>query len=459
MAGSSRSVWNRWYSLSLLAFTLAMLSKGSVAILPLVLLLIAWWQHGRIHLRDILRMLPFFVVAAVLTAVNIWFQASHTNEAIRVVTTVQRVLGAGAIVWFYLYKAVLPLNLVFVYPQWDVQANQLRWWLPLLAAVLITAALWWRRNIVWVRALLFGWAFFCIALLPVMGFVDVGFMRYSLVADHYQYLAIIGVAATVAAGWYTLRPVDQSQQIRRWLLNATAAAAVGLLGLLTWHQSQLYANPISLYRATLVENPASWAIQSSLGDILVQRGQTEEGIQHLEKALELNPGSSSEINCTIGTALENAGRYGEAIDRFQQAITAKPEFAVPYNNLAWLLATAPDEKLRDPARAVELAQKTAQLNPTLPGNFNTLGIAEYRAGKWQEAIRWLNKSTKAGSGGSAFDWFFLAMAEERLGLHLEARDDYVKAIEWMEKHAPHNEELIRFRREAEELLGQNRPRM
>ncbi len=134
-----------WYWLSLTAFLLAMLSKGSVAVLPIVLLLIAWWQKGRIHVADIARMTPFFFVAIVLTGVNVWFQKHGADIVLRDATLAQRLLGAGAVVWFYLSKALLPLDLIFIYPAWNIHSSAL-WWLPLAAVVAVTCLLVWQSN-------------------------------------------------------------------------------------------------------------------------------------------------------------------------------------------------------------------------------------------------------------------------------------------------------------------------
>ncbi len=90
----------------------------------------------------------------------------------------QRLLGAGGVVWFYLYKAFLPVNLVFIYPTWHIDPGDLRWWLPLIASMAVTAVLW-RYRKAWSRPYLFAWGFFCVALAPVMGLTDVYFMRYT----------------------------------------------------------------------------------------------------------------------------------------------------------------------------------------------------------------------------------------------------------------------------------------
>jgi hypothetical protein len=189
-----------WYALSLAGFVLAMLSKGSAASLPLVLLLIVWWTRNRITARDVLRAVPFFVVAAALTLVNLWFRTHGDAEVFRQATLAERIAGAGAIVWFYVFKAVWPIHLAFVYPLWRIDSDDIRWWLPLAAALVLTALLLWYRGKPWGRAGLFAWLYYGVALLPVLGFADTPFMRYSLVADHYQYTAILGLAALVAAG-------------------------------------------------------------------------------------------------------------------------------------------------------------------------------------------------------------------------------------------------------------------
>ncbi len=150
---------NLWYWLCLVLFVLAMLSKGSVAILPVVLLGLTWWQRGRISAGEWARLAPFFVLAAALTALNVWFQTHGSGEAIRAATFPQRLAGAGAVVWFYLSKALLPLDLSFLYPDWPIETGRLLWWLPLAAALVVTVALWTRRGTLWGKALFAAGAF------------------------------------------------------------------------------------------------------------------------------------------------------------------------------------------------------------------------------------------------------------------------------------------------------------
>jgi protein O-mannosyl-transferase len=210
---------------------------------------------------------------------------------------------------------------------------------------------------------------------------------------------------------------------------------------------------ISHYREALKYRPNFPEAHHNFGTALADSGQTQEAIDELATAMRLKPSLAPEINCTMGVILNRAGRVKEAIDHYLEARWLDPENPAAYNNLAWIYATSPVEELRNPQRAVEFAKEAIAKDPNRSGTFNTLGIAYYRVENWQEAIEWLNQSASANGGGNAFDWFFLAMAHKQMGHDREARKCYDDAIDWMEKHAPRDEELQRFRNEAEQLLG------
>ena len=116
---------------------------------------------------------------------------------------------------------------MFIYPQWTIHTGDWRWWLPLAGIVVVTALLWRGRHRPWVRAILFAWAFYLLALLPVLGFTDVSFMQYSLVADHYQHLALVAVVALVAAAIVGFGWAVHAAETRRWLAGAATVGAVG----------------------------------------------------------------------------------------------------------------------------------------------------------------------------------------------------------------------------------------
>ena len=169
----------------------------------------------------------------------------------------------------------------------------------------------------------------------------------------------------------------------------------------------------------------------------------------------------------LGIALRLAGRPAEAVQAFEQALAAyRPysdtydepgnheQFAAIHNELAWLLATWADLTIRDPGRAVAAARKAVELEPEHGEFWNTLGVASYRAGDWKAAIAALQKAEESAPGRQlAWNAFFLAMAHWQLGEKEHARKEYEQAVSWMEKNRPRDEELLRFRAEAAELLG------
>jgi protein O-mannosyl-transferase len=362
----------KWYWLSLLAFTLAMLSKGSVAPLPVVFLGIVAWRR-RVTPRDGVRLAPFFVVAAALIGVNVWFQTHGWTGIIRHADALQRLLGAGGTVWFYLSKALLPVGLVFVYPQWDISAANLLWWLPLLGAVGFTLLLWRLSQTPAGRACLFAWLYFLVMLLPVMGFTDVYFMRYSLVADHYQHLAIIGVLALAAAGW-----AQWSAEPR--LKIAIATVVVAILAGLTWRQCGMYLNTPTLYRVTLERNPDCWMVYNNQGLLEAAAGQPEQARRDFDRALQLNP-HFAEANVNVGNSELAQGRPQEAIARYQQALQDRPDYADGYYSIGKAL-----QSLGRNAEAITAYERALHFRADYPDAENNLGVALADLGQFSDAV-------------------------------------------------------------------------
>ena len=366
----------RWYWLSLAAFLLAMLSKGSAAVLPALLLGVIWWRR-RLTARDFLRIAPFLLLAAALTAANIWFETHGEHIEIRHAGFTQRLQEAGGVVWFYLYKALWPFDLAFIYPQWSAKLDNLQAWLPLLAVIVLTAVLWSFRK-TWSRPLLFAWGFFCVSLVPVMGLTDVGFMKYSLVADHYQHIAIIGAIALAAAGWSTWH--GRTRPETHWLADSVAVVVLGTLALLAWQQSGLYGSPVALYRATLKKNPDCWAARYNLGNALGQKGRWQDAIKSYTEALRLKPDYAEACN-NLGNAFAQAGHLSEAIDTYEKALRMQPDYADAYLNLGVALSNA--GRLQE---AIERYRQALQLNPDSSATHNDLGAALEQTGMRKEAI-------------------------------------------------------------------------
>ncbi len=161
----------------------------------------------------------------------------------------------------------------------------------------------------------------------------------------------------------------------------------------------------------------------------------------------------------MGILYKSLGLRSEAREQFLRTVqlcreaTALELSAVTMNNCAWFLVDCPDETLRDPDLAVELAEKAVARDPEQALFWNTLGVARYRKGDWVQARAALEQSIERSGGGSPHDWFFLALTCQRLGDKEHARNWRDKAVRWMDANHNRAEDLTRYRAEADALLG------
>ncbi len=346
------AIGNRQYQLSLVLFLLALLAKTSVVILPFVLLLCAWRRRGRISRRDIARSVPFFALAAALGLVTIWFQRHNAihGMTVRSEGAASRLAAMGWIAWFYLYKLLLPAGLCAIYPRWKVQGASAAAYLPL--AFLTAGLIWlWIRRKNSGRAPLFAAAYFLIALLPVLGIVNMLFMGLSLVADHFQYLAMIGAVAFAAA------VLARAASARGWAGRAGVAASVGcvaVLGVLTWNRAGLYGDEERLWQDNLAKNPSA-VVYNALGVARSYAGRHEQALESFDAAIRLKP-ELAEAWVNRAAALDALGRLDESVRDYDQALKLRPQDAATYNGRGNALArmNRPEDALKDYDEAIGL---------------------------------------------------------------------------------------------------------
>lgn len=401
----------RPYVLSFLFFSLGLMSKTVIATLPPALLVIFWWQRGKLSWkRDIRPLLPFFVVGIAAGLFTAWIERTQIGAegADFDYSFIERGLIAGRAFWFYLAKLLWPYPLIFVYPRWQVSATA--WWQYLypVSAIGFLLLLIWRKAKGMVAALLF----FGGSLFPVLGFANVYPFLYSFVADHFQYLASIGIITLAATG--VISVLDRLRLNGKIATGLLWAAIPMVLGLATWNQSRSYADPEILYRHTLEKNPGAWMAHNNLanylvrhsrvveaiphyrqalalrpryveahynlGNALLQRGEIEASVAECEAALAIDP-RSVEAHNNLGNAFRQQGKFREAIAHYEQVLSNAPGTLSTQTNLAWLLATCPDQSLRDIPRALQLAteanEQSGQSNPVI---LHTLSAAYVQSG-------------------------------------------------------------------------------
>jgi tetratricopeptide (TPR) repeat protein len=382
------------YAAAFILFLLALGSKTITTTLPAALLVVAWWKRGRLSWReDVVPLLPWFLSSIGVGLLTSWVERKiiGAEGATFELSLVERLLLAGRAIWFYLGKLVWPADLMFFYPRWEVSGTGYAWIGYAVAALILTAVLWfWRgRN----RAPLTAWLLFVGGLTPILGFFNVFFFKFSYVNDHFQYLACLAPLAIAAAGLALV--LEKMPLWARQLGRIGCIAIIAVLVLLSRRQSALYRNNETLFRAAVAQNPETWMGHYILGFTLAKSpaGHDEavihfreslrlnprypdghlalavelskapepppEAMTHYEQAIALRPGYAEAHN-DFGVELAKIpGRQDEAISHYREALRLKPDFAEAHFNLARSLAGDPAHL----ADALAHFEEAVRLNP------------------------------------------------------------------------------------------------
>lgn len=312
----------RRYMLAYVFFLLALLSKSVTATLPAALLLLIAWKRGRVRRADIWPLVPFFFTGVIAGLTTIWLERHYVGaEGVDwQLSFLERCVIAGRALWFYAQKIVWPMDLMFIYPRWRIDASDPGQLVFPVAVVGVLLALWLTRHRIGSGPLT-AVLLFAGTLFPALGFFDVFPMRYSFVADHFQYLASIALI-TLGVG-VIARLVEERAPGRAGAARAAAMVIVVVLATLTWRQCHVYADHETLWRDTVRQDPASWMGHTSLGALLGQRGVLTEAETHYREAVRLNPNFAI-AHVNLGGLLANQGRFTEAIPHMREAVRLEP---------------------------------------------------------------------------------------------------------------------------------------
>ena len=300
-----------------------------------------------------------------------------------------------------------------IYPLWEIDAGGLAAWAYLAAAAALAVLLWLGRRRIG-RGPLAGALFFAVTLAPVLGFIDFGYMQFSLVADRFQYLAGIGVLAVLIGG--AAHGAGRLPDAYRMAAGGLAVAAVLGLALLTWRQAGVYRDEIALFSHVVAHNPEARDAHLNLGSALFEADRFEEGLaasriavaqrpdsagalanlgralvaldqledaeRHLRRAVQADPRSTT-AHQNLAEALRKQERYGEAVDAYRAVLAIDESFALAYAGMGTALFGA-----HRYAEAISAITRALALQPDLPtaGSLHLhLGRAASELGRLDEA--------------------------------------------------------------------------
>jgi protein O-mannosyl-transferase len=422
-----------WYLLGLGLFAAALLSKSVTATLPAALLLAIVLRRGRISpRRDVVPLLPWFAIGIFSGLFTAWVERTYIGASGKAfdLGLAERGLLAGRVVWFYLGKLVWPRDLIFIYPRWHVVLSA-SWSLGSLAVLAVAGALWGVRK--WSRGPLVAFLFFVGSLFPALGFLNVYPFLFSYVADHFQYLACLGIIALAADGGASLaqaatrRLQGAGRRAGVLALGGLAAAMLAALFILTWRQAGVYRDAGVLYRDTLAKNPECWMADNNLGVYLTEKGQFNDSIAHLEHAVKLKADYADAHN-NLGNALVKVpGNTARAVAEFEAAIRLEPRMAQAHANLGLALVNTPGRE-REGIGELAIALQGNENNPDYAQVHADLGgaLAAQAEGIAMAKAEFATAIRLVPGSADIREKFGLALA--RAALPLEAVDQFEGAL-------------------------------
>ena len=408
-------------------FGAALLSKSIVVTLPAALLLLRWWQTGRVTWRDGALIAPLVALSAGVTLADLAFYRDRVDSAIDF-SLVERALIAARALMLYAHQLVWPASLPVLYSRWDVHAGDVVGWLAVAALVALGAALWLARHRIG-RGALAGVAFFVLTLSPVLGFVDFRFMQMAFIADRFQYLASIGLIAVVVGAVVHL--AGRSARSRA-AVPVMGAAVVVALGALCWRQSGVYADDLTFARHIAKTNPSHYAGQSFLSNGLRGERRYEEALEAARRGVALAeraPGSDTQwAYAALGASLLALDHAAEAEAAFRTSLARWSRSEAPTPRLALAQALVAQARYDE---ALALIRTVIRAHPANDEAHRLEGLAllasghdEDAAASFERALGVLRRlDTEASVHAS------LAEALQGLGRHAESAAHLERALE------------------------------
>jgi tetratricopeptide (TPR) repeat protein len=352
LPGSGFLTAREWphYLLASGCFLLALLAKTDVCLIPIVLLFVLWWKRGWIHDRDVRLLAPWMILGVISALTTIYLEhtqvGAHGQEFH--FTLAQHLIIAGKDLWFYPLKLFWPWPMMAVYPRWHISHPAAWEWIFPIAGFgvpLVLLAL--SKKIgrgPFVAVCVYG-----LMIAPVLGFIAFYTEVYTFVADHYQYIACIGVIVLITEGITHLlshmaAQSDTSDAPARlaadqppaapaagtavnratpaWTGLALSALVLLALGTMTWAQSEVYTPPLHVWTHNVRYNPDGWLAIERIGAHEYEKGRIATALVLFQRANALSHGENLIVNSNIGDVYRHLGQYARAIPYYRRSLAA-----------------------------------------------------------------------------------------------------------------------------------------
>jgi tetratricopeptide (TPR) repeat protein len=436
----------RAYAKTLLFFIAALLSKSIAVCFAFVPLIYGWWKRGSLHKRDFLFASPLFLIGGMASIFHLYLMNTYTISPqipTPSLNLIEKMTGAGRIFFFYIHQIILPRNFMIFYPKWTIGKDLITAWLYPAGALVLYATLFWKRHRLG-RGAFALLCFYGISLFPVLGLFDFSFQRFSYVADHFTYLSVPSILLLFCSGISFLFLKIRALWIPSpFFKKSIVAAAIVYLSIFSFRLTLNYKDGFTLWWQLLRQNPRSSFAYDHLGALCMDSPKVctpDQTISLFQKAILLKP-DYLYTYVNLGKIYGRNGRYREALDTYQHAITlAKPltqalcylemadiyllqrrrAEALPYLEKSIALETDPEYQrerktqpevpLREASarrslgiihtvrgenqKAIPLFQQAIILNPKVADSYTGLGAAFMNSGDYKNAAQTFQEALK-----------------------------------------------------------------
>jgi protein O-mannosyl-transferase len=429
------SIWR--YSAVFFLFALGLMSKPMLVTLPVLLLLLDFWPLERCKAAKnsaersgiwkglVLEKIPLLSLSVIVGLITVSIQVVNRPEESNQIGIGVRLANAVHSYAVYIEKLLWPHDLAVFYPY-------PRHFSPifivgaclLLLAISVLVCRYARTH----PHCFVGWFWFVIALLPVIGIIQVG---SQAMADRYTYIPSIGFFIFVI--WGGCFWIERLQIPKFIPAVATTAALAGCL-IISSKQVNYWKNSITLFSHALEVTSDNLVAHCNLGQALFEEGRVDEALFHINEALKINPRDFVACN-SKGAILSKMGKLKEAEASLRTALEIMPQSAEGHSNLAKVLFA--QGKLQ---QAETQWRQAIQLGTKSESDQVDLGVCLSRQGKFEEALAEIQVSS---NGVLSSD------AENALGSVYEAKGDTALAVKHYESALSLNPAFA----EAESNLG------
>jgi protein O-mannosyl-transferase len=362
------------YWLVMFSFVCALMSKPMVVTLPVIMILLDYWPLNRFEsnkdnliLWQVKEKLPFFVLSAVFSSITIYAQYNPFLKY----SFDSRLANSSISFIIYLEKTFWPFDLAVFYPF----VNQLPIWQILVSALLIIVI----SSTVIAMAkrfpyLFVGWLWYAIAILPVIGILQIGAFA---MADRYTYLSLIGIG--IMLGWGMPSLIKRENLYKKILLPA-AIAFLAVMSLLTWEQCTYWKNSYILWNHALKVTSNNYLAHNNIASYLKNKGEIKEAFYHYNQAIRISP-SFNDALYNRGVIYTENGFYNLAIEDYNKAIKNNHNMTNAYFNRGIIYG-----KLRQYGLALKDFNKAIVLKENYAEAYNNRGFTYFNIGQYQQAI-------------------------------------------------------------------------